>query len=370
MRYSCYSCGKKYPLTEKIFRCSCGSFLEIENSDLFPEKALENSDRTIWRYREAFGLPRDIVPVSLGEGHSPLIKKKIDGTDLYLKLDFLQPTGSFKDRGASLLISLAKHLGITEVIEDSSGNAGAAIAAYSAAANINCRVFVPGYTPDGKLMQMKFYNAEVVKIPGKRQDANDAAIEASGSTYYASHLWNPIFPLGFKSTAYELWEDLGRKLPALVIIPLGSGGNIEGIYLGFKSLIQAGLANRMPRLIGIQAEKCSPIHTAFIDGLDDSAEIEVETTVAEGIAVQRPPRAKAILNALRECGGFTLSVSEEEILSAARNLFSIGIFAEPTSAAALAGWRKLKPHDKRDAVLILTGSGLKETNKLSKIFTV
>ena len=369
MSYVCFSCGKKYSLTEKIFRCTCGGFLEMEENLKFPEEALASRDRSIWRYKEAYGLPRDIVPVSLGEGHTPLISRKIGGDDLCLKLDFLQPTGSFKDRGASLLMSMVKYLGVAEVVEDSSGNAGAAVSAYAAAAGIACRVFVPDYTPDGKLIQMRFYNAEVEKIPGTRQDTNYAAIRASQNTFYASHLWNPVFPLGYKSTAYEIWEDLGKEVPDTVIIPLGGGGNLEGIHLGFTSLLQAGLIDRLPRLVGVQAENCSPLHTAFQEGREDAAEIQVKSTVAEGIAVQKPPRAGAVLKALRESRGRTMAVSEEEILSAAGSLFSLGLYVEPTSAAVLAGWNKLEPEERKSSVLVLTGSGLKETTKLNEIFS-
>jgi len=368
MGYICFSCEERHPFERRIFRCDCGGFLPVEGYEIFPQEELEGRDLTIWRYREAFGLPGDVEPVSLGEGFTPLLKREIDGTELYLKLDFMQPSGSFKDRGASVLISFVRWLGVTDVVEDSSGNAGAAISAYAAAAGLNCTVFVPDYTPEGKLTQIRLYGAKVVKVPGKRQDANEAAIRASKDTFYASHLWHPFFVMGLKSAAFEVWEALGKRVPPAVVVPVGSGGFCEGLFLGFKALAEAGYSEGVPRMIGVQAERCPPIHRAFAEGLDDHADVEVEITVAEGIAVQRPPRAKAVLKAIRESRGYTIGVEEEEIISALKVLFSMGLFVEPTSATVLAAWLKMAPEEREGAVLILTGSGLKETKKLGEIW--
>jgi threonine synthase len=368
MAYTCFTCGNKYSLSEKLFRCPCGSFLQVEPHGFFSKKQLDRRDLSIWRYREAFGLPEQVEPVSIGEGRTPVVRRKVEDTDLLFKLDFLQPSGSFKDRGASVLISLAKSLEVSQVVEDSSGNAGAAISAYAAAAGIRCTVYVPAYTPEGKLIQMKLYGSEVVKVPGKRQNANEAVIEAAKEAYYASHLWNPFFPMGLQSAAFEIWEQLGGKLPSRVVVPIGGGGFLEGLYLGFVALKQAGHVREIPKLIGVQAEQCPPIHRAFQEGLPDYREMEVEATVAEGIAVQKPPRGKAVLQALRDSGGHTVGVHDEEILSAEKILFSLGLFVEPTSASALAGWRKLPKEEKEGALVMLTGNGLKETKKLSDLF--
>ena len=368
MKYSCSSCQRLFPIGEKRFRCTCGGFLRVEYSGLFSKKDLERRDHSIWRYREGFGLPEDVQPVSLGEGRTPIIGRTYEGADLAFKLEFLQPSGSFKDRGASVLLSLAKSLGVSRVVEDSSGNAGAAVSAYAAAAGIRCTVYVPDYTPEGKLIQMKLYGSEVVKVPGKRQEANRAAIEASEKSYYASHLWNPYFILGLQSAAFEIWEQYEGALPPRVIVPVGGGGFLEGLYSGFAALRKVGYVKEIPRLIGVQAEKCPPLHRAFQEGLPDYREMDVDTTVAEGIAVQKPPRGKAVLQALRESGGWTVGVTEEEILSAEKALFSMGLFVEPTSAAALAAWRKLPPTEKDGSLIVLTGNGLKETQKLSNLF--
>ncbi|MEJ5199411.1 MAG: threonine synthase [Anaerolineae bacterium] len=368
--YTCFSCDRHYPLTERRFRCDCGGFLTLSIDDFFAKNSLDLRDYTIWRYREAFGLPVDAEPVSLGEGRTPLVRRQIGGDEIAFKLDFLQPSGSFKDRGASVLMTLVKYLGIDAVVEDSSGNAGAAMAAYAAAAGVRCTIFSPAYTPDGKLTQIRLYGAQVEKVPGTRQDANDAAIRAAESAFYASHLWHPFFCQGLATTAYELWEQMRGEVPSAVIVPAGSGGYLEGLFIGFRALLRAGYARAMPRLIGVQADRCAPLHLAWARGLNDYVEIEPQPTVAEGIAVQRPPRAPAVLAAIRESGGCTIGVSEEEILDATKTLLRLGLFAEPTSAATLAGWRKLPAADRRGAVLILTGSGLKQTQRLGGLFGV
>lgn len=367
MHYNCFSCDRQYPISERRFRCECGGFLTIPTADFFTREALADRDLSIWRYREAFGLPAEAEPVSLGEGRTPLVRRRIGGQEVAFKLDFLQPSGSFKDRGASVLMTLVKWLGVPAIVEDSSGNAGAAMAAYAAAAGVRCTIFSPAYTPDGKLTQIRLYAARVEKAPGTRQDANDAAIRAAASSFYAGHLWHPFFGQGLASTAYELWEQMAGGVPSAVIVPVGSGGYLEGLFIGFRALMRAGYTAGLPRLIGVQADRCAPIHLAWQDGLNDYAAITPQPTVAEGIAVQRPPRAAAVLAAIRESGGRTVGVSEEEILDATRALLRLGLFAEPTSAATLAGWRKLPAAEREDAVLILTGSGLKQTQRLGEL---
>ena len=364
VKYRCAACGGEYPVDTPVFRCAaCGGFLEVDGAGIFPRSELKNRGRGIWRYFEAFGLPAGAVRVSMGEGGTPVVTRRFDGESLRLKLDFMQPTGSFKDRGASVLLSLASNLGVKEVCEDSSGNAGAAVSAYGAAAGIRCAIFVPGYTPEDKVTQIRMYGAEVIKVEGTRQDTNEAAVKRAGECFYASHLWHPFFTAGLKSAAYEIWEAADGEVPDTVVVPVGSGGFLEGLYLGFDSLVRAGYADRMPRMIGVQSAACTPIHTAFIQKRDDYADIEAGVTVAEGIAVQRPPRSRAVLSAIAKSGGRTVAVDDGEIMEAARRLSGSGIYVEPTSASTLAGWLKLDPVERRNALLVLTGSGLKATGR-------
>jgi len=367
MNYVCRLCGKTSPVSTPAYRCGCGGFLDIAQAEMFDRKSLAHRERNIWRYREAYNLPSGSTPLTLGEGCTPLIERIVDGIPILFKLDFLNPSGSFKDRGASVLVTYLRHLGIPSVVEDSSGNAGAALSAYSAAAGVGCTVYVPEYTPEGKTVQMRMYGSEVLKVPGKRQDANEAAIRASEKSFYASHLWHPYFIMGLKSAAFELWEDLYGTPPDTVILPLGSGGYLEALFQGFDSLRRAGYTGWVPKLIGVQSIRCQPIHRAFEQGYENYAEVDVEVSAAEGIAVQRPPRARAVLEAVRASGGFTVVVGEEEILDASLRLASMGLYVEPTSAVTLAAWRKLERSDREGAVLILTGSGLKSTAKYADL---
>lgn len=367
MEYVCANCGRRHPITDTRYQCSCGGYLEVAGTEMFDRAVLAGRDVTIWRYREAFGLPATAAAVSLGEGRTPLIERAIDGRNAYLKLDYMQPTGSFKDRGATVLVSLAKLAGVAEVVEDSSGNAGAAVSAYSAAAGIGCTIYTPSYTPDGKLVQIRHYGAKIEKVQGSRQDANSAVLRAAERSFYASHLWNPYFALGLSSCAFELWEQLGGRAPEAVVLPLGSGGYLEGLSIGFKRLHEAGYITSLPRLYGAQSTGCPPLHEAFQRGLDSYADVTVTSTLAEGIVVQKPPRSRAVLAAIRGSGGKTLCVDDAEILDAMRLLFHMGIYVEPTSAAALAGLRRLSKDEASGAAVLLTGSGLKETAKLREL---
>lgn len=365
--YSCYSCGKTYSLLDPRWRCDCGGFLTLPEEAIFPRETFANRGYSIWRYRESYLLPPHAPSISLGEGWTPVVTERVDGMEVRFKLDYLMPSGSFKDRGASVLVSLCKALGIEELVEDSSGNAGAAMAAYCAVAGIKCRIFAPAYTPDGKLIQTRLYGAEVVKVPGTRQDTNDAVLEAAKTTYYGSHLWNPYFVQGHMSTAFELWEQLRGEVPQSLVVPLGSGGYLEGIYRGFQTLHVSGLVRTIPRLIGVQAHNCRPLYEALLLGLDQGAPVEVQPTVAEGIAVSRPPRAPAVLEAVRRSGGTILSVSEDAIRAAHALLLRYGFYTEPTSAAALAGWLQLPHAERENAVILLTGHGLKESEEIARI---
>jgi threonine synthase len=372
MKYLCTSCGNTYDVRQKIFRCSCNGFLSLPAPSPFPRDLCKRT-RSIWRYRESYGLPDDTDPVSLGEGSTPVIRRAVDGSSVFFKLEYMQPSGSFKDRGASVLISLLRSLdGVIGVVEDSSGNAGSAISAYSAACGLECTIYTPEYTPGGKLTQMLCYGARVKKIPGNREQSSLAAIKAAEGAVYASHLWNPYFTMGLQSAAFEIWEEFGNDVPQLVFVPAGSGGFLEALYSGFTALHEWGYTQTVPRLVGVQADYCAPLHIAYTKGLDDldsSGDYVPRQTVAEGIAVPKPPRARAVLEAVRGSGGYTIGVSENEIIAASKKLYSMGIFVEPTSASVLAGWLKADKSLREGALLLLTGSGLKETAKLASLFS-
>jgi len=332
----------------------------------FAAEAIAKNLNTLWRYQTMIPLDPDVEPVSLGEGFTPLVTLEIEGKRILCKLEFFAPTGSFKDRGTSVLVSFLSALGVREVHDDSSGNAAASLAAYCAHAGIECTLYVPAYASRAKLAQIEVYGAKLLTVEGPRENAARAAKEAAaqGESFYASHAYHPLILEGMKTLAYELWEQLGHRAPEVMIFPTGHGTFLLGTHLGFCDLKEAGVIERHPRLVAVQAEACAPLWAAFRRGEDDAGPpSKIGETVAEGIRIVLPSRAPQILRAIRETGGTVITVNDGEIRAAQRELARRGLYVEPTSAVAVAGWLKLfhqgalKPDD--TVVIPLTGSGLK-----------
>lgn len=334
----------------------------MEFSPEFLLEQIEKRQPNMWRYHEAIPV---LNPVSFGEGFTPLVKERIHGRDVHLKLEYLFPSGSFKDRGASVLISKTNELGFNHVVEDSSGNAGVAIAAYSAKAGIICDIYVPEGTSPGKLTQISSYGANLHLVEGSREDTTRAAMEAAEKYYYASHIWNPYFHQGTKTISYEISEQLNWSTPDTVICPVGHGTLLLGAYLGFQELKNASIIDNFPRIIGVQTESCSPLAEAWKEGENDYVTIEKKDTLGEGISIAEPVRASQILKAVKQTGGEIIAVSEHEILSALRLMYRKGYYIEPTSATAVAGYNHLD--DLGQTIIPLTGSGLKTTEKMGRI---
>ena len=323
---------------------------------------------SIWRYQEMLGLENG-TRVSLGEGFTPLESARLLGRDVWLKMDFMCPTGSYKDRGSSAMLSKLKEWGVTDIIEDSSGNAGASVAAYAAVAGIRARIFVPASTSAGKAAQIAMYGADLVKVPGSREDTTRAAwAEAEAGGFYASHNWSAHFLLGMKTVAYEIAEQLKWDVPDWVVAPIGGGSLLAGAWLGFTDLMKAGLIARVPRMVAVQAANCAPVYEAWKAGAAGVAAGEKKDTAAEGIAVARPVRDRLVMQALRESDGVVATVSESCIWEMTATLGRMGIYVEPTSATSAAAAADLMSRgtigpDDRVAIL-LTGSGLKATDKI------
>ncbi len=201
------------------------------------------------------------------------------------------------------MVSFLKQIGIDHILEDSSGNGGAAIAAAGAAAGLKVKILAPSYTPAPKVAQIRAFGAEVQLVPGPREESETEAIRQSSDIFYASHNWHPFFLQGTKLLAYELWEDLGFTAPDHIIIPTGAGSNVLGCYIGFSELLRAGQITRMPRLHAAQPLNCSPIDASFIGGADQAIERMVKPTIAEGTAIRKPIRLPQLLSAIRETGG-------------------------------------------------------------------
>jgi len=301
----------------------------------------------------------------MGEGFTPLERMEMNGREALLKIDYLFPTGSYKDRGATVLISKMKEWGVKQVVEDSSGNAGSAIAAYCAKAAIDCNIYVPHDTSPGKLVQIQAYGATLKKVEGSREKTAKRAIKAASETPYASHCWNPFFLHGTKTFAFEVWEQMGWKAPDTLVLPVGHGTLFLGVYIGFKDLREAGMIKKIPKLVAVQSASCAPLYYAFEKGWQETRPIEKKETVAEGIAIAEPVRGKQILEATRETDGEILIVTEKEIGTALKAMGRKGHFIEPTSAATVAGLSQYlrKRRGRETVVSTLTGMGLKSAGK-------
>lgn len=365
--------GQTYPLETPRWRADTGGPLMITPLPGIGRADIDTARRSLWRYAASFPVPIK-QPITMGEGLTPLVEHGWRNGRAHFKLEWFAPTGSFKDRGATVMMSTLRQQGIDHVLEDSSGNGGAAIAAYAAAGGMRSKILVPAYTQPGKTVQMRAYGAETELIPGTRQDTADAAERQAAEIFYASHNWQAFFLQGTKTLAYELWEDLGFKAPDNVIIPTGAGSNVLGCDIGFCELLRRGEIERLPRLFAVQPENCAPLHATFQTGGDDLVIIEAKPTIAEGTSIAKPVRTREVLAGVRRSGGQTVAISEDEIEAAWGELARTGLYVEPTCASAAAALSKLldagtvRPEE--TTVLILTGSGLKATQRIGELLRV
>ncbi len=362
--FICTQCHATYPPDIREWRCPCGGLFDLADRPPFDPASIDATRPGLWRYRALLPLDPAWQPVTLGEGDTPLLQADWQGQTLLFKLESLQPTGSFKDRGFALLTTALRGLGIRRVVEDSSGNAGASLAAYAARAGIACEICVPDTAAGPKLIQMAAHGAEVIQIKGKREYAALAAWAAAAhGAYYASHVYNPFFLAGIETLAYELWEQMGHSAPAALVLPAGNGTLFLGIYNGFCRLLQAGLIPRLPRFFAVQAAACPPIYDAFCSGAEEVKPVNPAPTIACGIAVGQPARGHQVLAAVRATAGRVVQVTDEEVLRAHSRLARQGFYVEETSAAAVAalnGLQEALPQPNEGPVVVpLTGHGLK-----------
>ncbi len=291
--------------------------------------------------------------------------ERLNLRNLYAKLEFLNPTGSFKDRGTATMLSVAKENMVTELVEDSSGNAGASVSAYSARAGIKSHIFVPADAPEAKLRQIRAYGTEVHAIEGSREAVTAAAITyyQQHDLVYASHMMSPYFAEGTKAFAYEVVQQFGEKLPDHVVFPVGNGSLLIGAFNGFRELLASRHIVEIPRLHCVQSRSVMPLVAAY-NGEDWRPEAATKT-VAGGISIAAPSRLWQIIEILTLTAGSAVAVEESSILHMQRSLAQQeGIFAEPTSAAAFAGLDLLANQGvvrRGDTVLVpVTGFGLKD----------
>ncbi|QLG63029.1 pyridoxal-phosphate dependent enzyme [Halorarum salinum] len=353
----CPDCGTEYA---DRWRCECGRPLEYVERSLpdgpAPDPAAFDVRDGLWSFSE-------FVPESpaatLGEGTTPLVDAP--DWDAEFKLEYVFPTGSFKDRGATVTLSRAAALGVGTVVEDSSGNAGAAVATYAARAGIDADVYVPASVKDSKLRAIRRAGANPVKVEGPRRATTDACIKAveAGDGWYASHAWNPAFFAGTATFAYETALQRDWTVPDAVVLPLGHGTLFLGAHRGFRALEDAGWTDSVPRLLGVQAAGHAPI-AAELHGLDA---VSGDNDAADGIQIADPVRKGEILDAIQGTDGDAIALGADPVERELDRLHAAGFYVEPTSAvapAALAEYRArgvLAPDD--EVVVPLTGSGLK-----------
>jgi threonine synthase len=372
----CSACGKKYDASVEQHLCTCGKPL-LARYDLrraavtLTLESLKARPRSLWRYAEV--LPND-APVSLGEGMTALIHAKRLGASmglqrLFIKDEGLNPTGSFKARGMTAAVTRARHLGANALAAPTAGNAGGALAAYAAAAGLPAVIVMPADTPAANVMECQAFGATVIKLNGLISDCGKYVAEHKDREgwYDVSTLKEPYRIEGKKTMGYELWEQFDGRLPDVILYPTGGGVGLIGMCKAFDEMQEMGwIGTERPRMVAVQAEGCCPIVKAW-DAHQNSAEFFPNAaTIASGLRVPGPLGDLLILSMLRQTKGTALTVTDDEMLHAGRELASLeGIFAAPEGAATVIAARKLVAtgwvQPQESVVLFNTGTGYKYT---------
>jgi len=366
MEYSieCPRCGREAQ-SLLDFKCRCGSPLRVRLLSGFRRERIEAGRGGLWRYSRFFPYVGERDVVTLGEGWTPLVELS---NGVSLKLDHLNPTGSFKDRGSTVLISALSPLlrgSGGYISEDSSGNAGASIAAYAARAGLRARIYVPEGASGRKVEQARAYGAEVVRVPGSRERVAQEAQRPEPGKVYVGHIYHPIFRDGIRSLAYELAEQFGWRMPDAIYLPTSAGTLLLGVLDGLRHLEESGLIDRPPRVVACQTEQVSPLYH-LMRGSKYVPPERVDS-IADALIGTNPPLLDLMAEGLRNAGGDAEVVGEGEIFEAFSELARKGFFVEPSSAVAYAAYRKRlesgeAPRGER-ALIVLTGSGLKSELK-------
>jgi len=359
--FRCSVCEKEFPVETQDFRCSCGGVFDLKYKlPPFSFDLVDKKEWSIFRYRAFLPVTNNLwKDISMGEGMTPVVSLK---ENVFVKVDYMMPTLSFKDRGAVLAIWLAKTIGAKKVIQDSSGNAGNSIAAYAARAGMECDIYVPEGTAPAKIQMIRSYGADVKVMPCSRDETAKKCREAviNGAGYYTSHVFNPYFYHGTKTFIYETLEQLGR-IPDNIFIPIGNGTMFIGVTLALDELISSGIITRRPKIYAVQSEHCDPILQAFIGKKETPTGITVQKTMAEGIAIGQPARGAQILRETYRTGVEFIPAIESRILEARAKLAQRGFYVEHTTAATYAAYLSYtEKHSITGDVLIpLCGAGLK-----------
>src|SRR5438046_1659503 len=355
----CTACGK--PLFAIVDLGKAGRTLTRE--------ALTTREKSLWRYREVLPLPEGAEPVSLGEGGTPLLRVSGFGgdVDLWVKDESQNPTQSFKARGMSVAVSMAKYLGATKLAVPSAGNAGGALAAYAARAGLEANIFMPRDTPRANIIECRELGAHVTLVGGLITDCGSeiARRKDAEGWFDMSTLKEPYRIEGKKTLGYELAEQLDWKLPDVILYPTGGGTGLIGMWKAFDEMEALGwIDQKRPRMFSVQASGCAPIVRAFEAGEKFAAEFPNPHTIASGLRVPKAIGDFLILKILRQSNGGAVAVDDQEMIRVARDVGSTeGLFVAPESAACFAALRSLRRVGKIDigerAVIFNTGSGIK-----------
>lgn len=376
----CVLCGRTYREGDVEYTCpSCGpdGTLDVlydydEVRRLLTRDSLAGEDRSMWRYWPIIPVHRKEHIPSLAVGWTPLysapaLASRYGVRRLFIKDDGRNPTGSLKDRASAVAVGRAMDLGRDEVACASTGNAASSLAGLAAVQGLRAFIFVPEAAPTAKITQLLIYGAEVVLVKGDYADAfklSAQAIERFG-WYNRNCAINPYLVEGKKTCALEIVEQLGFDVPDRVFVSVGDGCIVSSTYKAFFDLYRIGLIDRIPAVVGVQAEGCRPLVDAVERGLDRMVPCEKADTLADSIAVRHPRNWAKAMRAVRVSGGAMISVTDEEILSAMKELAcATGVFAEPAGATAFAGFRKMAEEGRLEAservAVIVTGNGLKD----------
>lgn len=362
MKYYCSRCGKPCSVSTLDNACFCGGLFSLPQNSipLWSESLIDKKVWSQFRYHAFMNLASETwKDVSMGEGMTPIVAYD---KDILVKMDYMMPTLSFKDRGAAALVSHMKAIGVTKCVQDSSGNAGVAVAAYCARSGISCDIYVPEGTSPAKISMIEGFGAKAVVVEGTRDHCADicrSKVKEEGA-YYANHVFNPFFYEGTKTYIYETFEQLGR-IPQNIFIELGNGTLFIGAVLALEHLLRSEAIAEMPQIIAVQSENCAPFYETVEGNLPSIADIVPKPTLAEGIAIGKPARAEEVLAMIRKHSIRIVTAPEDQILSCRKLMAQKGFYVEHTTAAALAAYYRYCEiyGPTSDALLSLCGAGLK-----------
>ncbi|MEE9294331.1 MAG: threonine synthase [Phycisphaerae bacterium] len=378
----CVGCGETCALTESVYVCqSCGANLQVQYDYDAIRRAWSrdelagNMDRSIWRYAPLYPVATKLESPPVGWTplfRVPRLAERLGLSSLYIKDDSRNPSASFKDRASAIALVRARDIGRDLVTGASTGNAASSTGVLAAAMGIRTRIFIPHTAPRAKVAQLLAFGAQVLAVDGTYDQAFDLCLAATKQFgwYNRNTGYNPFTREGKKSVSFEVCEQMGWEVPDLVVVPVGDGNIISGVWKGFEDFHRIGFIDRLPRLLAVQAEGSAAVVRA-LEG-DGTIKPVSGETVADSISVSMPRDGAAAVQAVRASGGFGITVSDEQILAAIPEVArGSGVFGEPAGVASYAGLKKASEQGRIDPawtiVLLVTGSGLKDVASVMKV---